>query len=161
MWKELEDWSHVVTGLWCLAGDFNQVMFAREKQGRAPFNHDVSASFAACLNACNLVDKGFKGQLFTWQRGSLKERLNRVVCTLDWQERFPDSSVTHLLLQSSDHCGLWIRMSNGNNAPARDYFKFLGPWLEHPNFEQQVQVSWVYSDSWQANVHRLTTNLNH
>lgn len=52
-------------------------------------------------------------------------------------------------------------MSNGNHPPARDYFKFLGLWLEHPNFEQQVQASWVYSDSWQANVQRLTTNLKH
>lgn len=76
VWKELEDWSHIVTGPWCLVGDFNQVLFAREKQGGAPFNHAASASFAACLNACNLVDRGFKGQLFTWQRGSLRERLD-------------------------------------------------------------------------------------
>jgi hypothetical protein len=51
---------------------------------------------------------GFQGQPFTWRRGPLKERLDRVLGNTEWQTLFPNSNVTHLPINSSDHCGLWL-----------------------------------------------------
>lgn len=42
-------------------------------------------AFEECLNECNLMDLGFKGPPYTWVRGDLRERLDRVVCNPDWQ----------------------------------------------------------------------------
>lgn len=160
VWCELLDFGHSIHEPWCVAGDFNQVLYSHEKQGGSPFNRAASDSFAQCINGCHLVDMGFKGHLFTWKRGDLKERLDRVWCTTGWQACFPNSSVTHLPLARSDHCGLWLRTSNQRiDAGQGSYFKFLSSWLEHPDFGHQVSSSWVSSDSWGGNIQRLTSNL--
>lgn len=68
--------------------------------------------------------------------------------------------MTHLPLLGSDHCGLWIKASSTRPSPvAGNYFKFLGSWLEHPDFEIQVRNSWRQYDSWVENVQRLTSTL--
>jgi len=36
-------------------------------------------AFINCINDCNLVDNGFSYQGFTWLRGNLRERLDRVL----------------------------------------------------------------------------------
>lgn len=74
---------------------------------------------------------------------------------------FPNSTVTHLPISSSDHCGLWLRLSLVFVNQSRNYFKFLSPWIEHEDFENQVSTSWVPSDDWNVNISRMTTNLKH
>lgn len=126
----------------------------------APINSAASAAFTNCINGCHLLDLGYKGAPYTWIRGDLKERLDRVLCTLEWQDLFPNSSVTHLPLMSSDHCGLWLRLANRRDGQRGGfYFKFLTPWLDHPDFNVQVRSSWVESDNWLGNMQRLTDNL--
>ncbi|GAU35861.1 hypothetical protein TSUD_63510 [Trifolium subterraneum] len=149
-----------VSGPWCLAGDFNIVLYDREKTGGAPVNQRSVNSFASCLADCNLFDLGFSGSPFTFHRSSLKERLDRVVCNSAWQQLFPSSSVIHLPLSTSDHCGLWLRPSPETNAGNRhNYFKFLGSCLDHPDFSNQVRNSWTSTSDWQENVDRITANL--
>lgn len=56
--------------------------------------------------------------------------------------------------------GALLRLAGTSAGPRqRGYFKFLSPWLAHPNFERLVLHSWVDSDPWSANLHRLTSNL--
>lgn len=88
------------------------------------------------------------------------ERLDRVLSSPSWQTMFPTSSVTHLPLLSSDHCGLWLRLQSGSSNPSyNSYFKFLSPWLDHPDFVDQVRHSWIPSDNWNHNIDRLTNSL--
>lgn len=158
MWQELCQVRETIDGSWCLAGDFNQVLYDYEKEGGVPLGSSAAASFADCINTCQLLDLGFKGQQFTWKRGDLKERLDRVLCTTDWQAMYPNCSVTHLPLVGSDHYGLWLRTLT-RRVPNGSYFKFLAPWIDHPNFVNQVSSSWIESDSWDSNIQRLTSNL--
>lgn len=146
-------------GPWCLAGDFNSIVSANERKGGAEFNIRASNAFLDCIKGCILIDMGFTGPPFTWCRGQLKERLDRVLCNSEWQSLFPSSSVTHVPLPSSDHCGLWLRVDNGNGRPRTNYFKFLGAWLDHPVFDSQVKHSWCSSNSSDVNMKRLTANL--
>lgn len=122
-------------GPWVLADDLNQVLFDHEKQGGAPVNMVVSFAFSQCINASQLVDLGLSGQPFTWCRGELNERLDKVLGNSAWQSVFSNSSVTHLHLPSSYHCGLWVRVSK-TRLPAcnNHYFKFLSAWLDHEDF---------------------------
>lgn len=157
-WQELIAFHGTISEPWCLVGDFNQILYTHEKEGGVPFSPVACSSFTNCINRCHLVDLGYKGHPFTWKRGDLKERLDRVLCTTSWQALFPNCSNTHLPLMSFDHCGLWVRNS-ADNGPRQSYFKFLAPWLEYPDFRTQVQSSWVPSDSCSANIQRLTKNL--
>lgn len=102
---------------------------------------------------------GYSGSPFTWSRGELRQRLDRVLCNSAWQDRFPTSSITHVPLSTSDHSGLWFKIADGSNRPRRNYFKFLGALLDHNDFENQVTHSWCESSCWNENLDRLTSNL--
>lgn len=102
---------------------------------------------------------GFFGAPFTWARGNLKQRLDRALCNSIWQIKFHISFVTHVPLQSSDHSGLWFKVDDGFARPRRNYIKFLGAWLDHNDFENQVKQSWCISSTWNENLNRLTSNL--
>lgn len=161
LWEELRDISMMSEEPWCVAGDFNTVFYESEKTGGAPVNYASCMALASCLDDCNLVDMGFKGPPFTWSRGDLREKLGRAVCNSSWISSFADSSVVNLPLPSSDHCGIWIR-SSANVSRRRDsnYFKFLGSWLDHPDFRVQLESSWRISFSWNDNITRLSKSLS-
>lgn len=139
--------------------DFNSILSASERSGGAEVNLRACNAFRGCLEDCGLLDMGFAGPPFTWIRGQLRERLDRVLCNSEWQSTFSTSSVTHVPLSSSDHCGLWLKVENGTSRSRRNYFKFLGAWLDHGDFSNQVKHSWAAASSWDENLARLTENL--
>jgi hypothetical protein len=158
VWAEIEDFNRTINGPWCIAGDFNHALYEHEKQGGGPINQVGSSDFSTCIHSCQLLDLGFKGQPFTWFKGALKERLDRILCNAAWHAKFPRGSNTHLPMPSSDHVALWLRMKEGRTS-RRNYFKFLTPWLEHDDFVNQIRNSWILSDNWSPNIQRVTNNL--
>lgn len=96
--------------------------------------------------------------MFTWKHGDLLERLDGVLCNAAWQALFPDFSITNLPIQSSDHLGLWLRPVRTNSR--QGYFKFPGPWIDHPEFKPQVLNSWKESQEWNKNILRTSQNLS-
>lgn len=117
-------------------------------------------AFADFLNWCNLTDLGYKDPPYTWVRGELRERLDHLVCNRAWLSKFSQSTMVNLPLPSSDHCDLWLRLHHERNRNREhEYFKFLGPWLDHPNFKVQLENAWRPSTSWNENISRLTKNL--
>ncbi|MCH86708.1 RNA-directed DNA polymerase (Reverse transcriptase), partial [Trifolium medium] len=157
-WEELRQFNSTISGPWCLAGDYNTVLFDHEKIGGAHANRHSCEAFENCINDCNLLDLGYAGSTFTWNRGQLYERLDRVLCNPTWQYLFPDSTIAHLPLPTSDHCGLWIQMTGSrhhNNKP----FKFMAPWLDHPDFNNQVLNSWHNSFNWIDNINNTSSKL--
>lgn len=160
LWEELVSFSTSNSKPWCLAGDFNAILQEHEKEGGAPFNYQSSHQFTTCIEACHLLDLGFKGPPFTWIRGSLRQRLDRVLCNTAWQALFPTSQVIYLPIPTSDHCALWLQDQRAQaHGHGRDYFKFLGPWIDHPGFKAQVHMAWQYSSTWVENMMSLTSNL--
>lgn len=145
--------------LWCVAGDFNAVLHSHEKEGGGAFNQRAGQSFAQCIFDCNLLDLGYKGPLFTWHSGALKEWLDRALGNTQWQSLLPNGSVINVPLLSSDHCGIWIRADGDASERDQHYFKLLGSWLEQADFEAQVKHAWRQSDSWNMNIARLTSRL--
>lgn len=161
VWQELRDFKAANIGPWCLAGDFNSITSSIERDGGAAINQRACSEFVNCIEECGLIDMGFSGAPFTWSRGTLKQRLDRVLCNLDWQNMFPNSNVTHVPLESSDHSGLWLKVEDGIARSKRNYFKFLGAWLDHTDFDNQVKYSWCISSDWKDNINRLTDNLKY
>lgn len=54
--------------LWCLIGDFNDLMFDDEKQGGQRHMRGLLTGFTDTVHDCNLVDLGFVGEKYTWER---------------------------------------------------------------------------------------------
>ena len=156
LWQGLRTLSQTVNGPWCVAGDFNVVMFDSEVSGGAT-SHRGNQAFRDCMNYCNLVDAGFKGPRYTWKRGSIKERLDRALVNTDWLVHFQDCVVMHEPFFNSDHSPLWIRLYNSQGSrPSPKPFKFIAAWLSYDSFDEVVKSSWQIGSSWKDNVSNFT-----
>ncbi|KAA3486785.1 reverse transcriptase [Gossypium australe] len=65
-----------------VAGDFNEIMYSFEKRGGLPRDQNKMEVFRDTLEECHLMDIGYSGAWFTWERGNLpetniRERLDR------------------------------------------------------------------------------------
>ncbi|MDV3145785.1 MAG: hypothetical protein Q8736_02810, partial [Sweet potato little leaf phytoplasma] len=116
LWRELERIGSSMNGPWCVGGDFNTILFDEEKMGGGPPNHGSMRRFEHCLLNCSLSNIGFKGTPFTWQRGELQERLDRVVANDSWRSLFHNASLVNVPLVALDHTGLWLKMGTGDPA---------------------------------------------
>lgn len=52
----------------CIIGDFNDIMVAGEKKGGCMQPRRLIEGFTVAVNDCQLLDLGFKGNMFTWER---------------------------------------------------------------------------------------------
>jgi hypothetical protein len=51
----------------------------------------------------NLEDLGFTGELFTWKRGRIREKLDIEISNGDWVTMHPGEVLQHLQYTRSDH----------------------------------------------------------
>ena len=66
---------------WLIMGDFNEILSNNENVGGNPRPHQYMQAFQDVLNEFVLIDLGFTGDMFTWYKGNIKERLDRGVGT--------------------------------------------------------------------------------
>ncbi|KAA3460259.1 reverse transcriptase [Gossypium australe] len=71
------------------------------QEGATPRDHKRMEMFREALEECNLMDIGYSGVWYTWERGNLpetniSERLDRGVANEKWRNLFPLGSVHHL-----------------------------------------------------------------
>lgn len=62
---------------WLLIGDLNGIQFLHEKDRGNPRPQQYMQAFQQVIDDCELRDMGFRGDRFTWQRGRIRERLDR------------------------------------------------------------------------------------
>ncbi|KAJ4828997.1 hypothetical protein Tsubulata_031728 [Turnera subulata] len=109
LWPRLLFISERMQDPWLLMGDFNVTAFPEETQGGAGVQFNRLARFREWISDCHLTDLGFKGPRFTWFRGLIRRRLDRMLANDQWRARFDDASVFHLLRVKSDHRPLLLK----------------------------------------------------
>jgi hypothetical protein len=111
-------------------GDFNEILDLSEKNGGLIQSAAQMGYFHFALVDCSLGDLGFKGSKFTWcnkreSEAFIKERLDRALANPGWCSRFPKVDVQVLLVCTSDHKPLWVRLTIPSGAGRRRAsFKF-------------------------------------
>ncbi|XP_015383671.1 uncharacterized protein LOC107176123 [Citrus sinensis] len=124
LWDHLNHLATITNDLWIVGGDFNSIIFQGEKIG-------------------GLLRQAFKGPRYTWSRGSLSKRLDRVVCNKAWFLQNPNASVLHLPKVASDHRPVLIRFdqsSRNNKSPK--LFRFMATWLTNSRFTDFMKTHW-------------------
>lgn len=68
------------------------------------------------------------------------ERLDWFFTSSSWTLQYPDTSVSTLIMQTSDHWPCNITISS--NISKGKVFRFENHWLQHPGFLQTAQSGW-------------------
>lgn len=107
---------------WLCAGDFNEVLYCHEKKGGSARATRQMETFKITLADCGLRDLGYMGDKYTWRNHSheaskyIKERLDRVVGTRTWCNRFPSYKVIIGDPRHSDHRPMTIYVEGTDKA---------------------------------------------
>ncbi|KAK5793162.1 hypothetical protein PVK06_034300 [Gossypium arboreum] len=118
---------------WLVGGDFNDILFANEKQGGILREEVRMEAFRQNLESCQLMDIGYLGPWFTWERGRLldnniRERIDRGVANDALIQLFPSFSLRHLPHSFFDHCPLLIETEVRGRESRIDCFCFEAWW---------------------------------
>ncbi|KAK8593880.1 hypothetical protein V6N12_045953 [Hibiscus sabdariffa] len=93
---------------WLVIGDSNVVSSQEEKVGGVPFNPTEARNYFGFVDTMGLIDLPIAGGTFTWsnQRSEEKailEKLDRVLCSPDWNTFFPKVVALLDVAIGSDH----------------------------------------------------------
>lgn len=108
------------------------------------------------LQDCNLIDAGFQGSAFTWKKGNLFQRLDRMLINMHWRLCFPQAAMFHLPYFKSDHRAMLLKVKRRSEANQRRRpFRFLAAWVTHSDFSNLMERTWNLEDCWGDQVARF------
>lgn len=122
-------------------------MAADEKQGRVVHPQRLLQGFTDAVNDCQLMDLGFHGNMFTWERsrgneGWIQERLDRGLANKQWKDMFPLAEVNVLDVSTSDHLPLNLQLNRKMYVPKPHRFRFEDMWLREKDCLHIIKKCW-------------------
>ncbi|CAL8990846.1 unnamed protein product, partial [Prunus brigantina] len=75
---------------WLLAGDFNDILQAEDKDGGVSLCRLIGMK--KWFDANNMIDLGFSGPRFTWTNRRVFERIDRAICNEKWRSLFANAN---------------------------------------------------------------------
>ena len=143
--QELRDVRADCPGPWMLCGDFN-LMYRNEDTNNGNRNMRMMGRFSHLLNDLALKEVYLAGRRYTWsnqQSPPTLVRLDRILCTADWEDTHVDCHLRCLASQASvvsDHSPLLL---DCNPLPvAHRRFHFEEFWLRMDGFLVLVTAAW-------------------
>ena len=130
---------------WLVAGDFNEILHAHEQDGGVARPQRNMQMFSDALSDCGQDDLGYTGDLFSWRRGHLRERLDRAVGNMQWADLFPGFTVSNQEFDKSDHRPVLIDTDFNPGVQPRGPSgtrKFKARWLAEEDIETIIQTAW-------------------
>lgn len=120
----------------------------------------------------NLREIQRSGARFTWtnkQLISIQSNIDRVLCTIEWEQFFPLCTVGTLTRIGSDHWPV-VLVDGDHYKVNKRIFKFENQWVKKDGFQQLIAEKWQqggdnrkrssYSlDKWQNKMSKLRTFL--
>ena len=142
LWEEVSALGASIQTPWCVGGDFNIITSPSEREGGSSPNLNAIADFNDFICVNGLLDFGFSGVPFTWEQSTgTKQRLDRVLFNNSWSDSFTQTTISHGMLQHSDHRPLLLKFLNSFEKP-KSSFKFLNMWTLHPDFLKEIEANW-------------------
>jgi exonuclease III len=102
-------------GPWMLAGDFNMIYCSKDKNNEN-INRAMMGRFRRFVNDFDLKEIPLLGRRYTWsnERDSpTLVKLDRVLCTNDWEEIYSENVLQSHATEMSDHCPLILGLREG------------------------------------------------
>lgn len=142
LWDDLRDIASSAEGHpWLVGGDFNTILHSYERLGSNTNRFMEMFDFGEMISDCELQDAGCEGEIFTWERQGLKERLDRVLYSEEWASTFFSTKVVHLPRIWSDHAPL-LATTTLSHRQQPSSFRFQHMWVRHFGFLDVVRQAW-------------------
>ncbi|XP_042942790.1 uncharacterized protein LOC122276974 [Carya illinoinensis] len=148
-WQLLEMLKPPTPMAWQCAGDFNEILHQKEKQGAVSRPYKQIEDFKKVVEICGLQDLHSLGQSFTWSnnrrgRDFTKERIDRAMVNKEWSELFSSATCTALAAIKSDHSPLCIsKHKEGNGKRKRKVcFRYEVAWDLKEECKVIVEKAW-------------------
>jgi hypothetical protein len=133
--------------LWCIIGDFNDLLSQEDKRGTHSHPNWLCAGFRNAICDCDLSDIYLEGYPYTWvkRRGSsdiVEERLDRAMANSLWLLRYSNVKLTNLLASHSDHSPILLQNSPMTRSEGVYSFRFENSWLKEEDIGEVVDEGW-------------------
>lgn len=141
--QELRDIRGTCSGPWVIAGDFN-LIYKDEDKNNSNYNRAMMGRFRRLINDLALKEIPLHGRKFTWsnhQDSPTLVKLDRVLCSVDWEELFPNCLLQSMATDDSDHCPLLLGLHDNKTGRRRFHFESFWPKLE--GFHEAVAAAWT------------------
>jgi hypothetical protein len=128
-----------------MGGDYNILRHPYEKNN-PNYNARWPFLFNAVIDGLNLRELEMMGRKFTWANNLASqtfEKLDRILVTTEWEEKFPLSTVRALTREVSDHTPLLLNTGEPTNAHTQHMFKFELGWLLRDGFIDMIKGLWT------------------
>ena len=141
---ELRDIRSQCTGAWLVAGDFN-LIYKDEDKNNSNLNRATMERFRKWINDMVVSKLPLHGRKFTWSSSTssaapMLVKLDRVFCSLDWEEMFPECLLQSSASDDSDHCPLILGLRD--NIASKKCFHFESFWPSLDGFLETVEAAW-------------------
>lgn len=118
-----------------------------EKKGGVKQPRGLLDGFSEAIMDCGLVDLGFTGDIYTWERSRwtnrwVQERLDRGLATADWIEFFPNAEVKDLEVSTSDHKLILLQLYKQVYVPKSGRFRFENICIYEKECRSILQNCW-------------------
>ncbi|KAH7846631.1 hypothetical protein Vadar_016292 [Vaccinium darrowii] len=145
-WEELIGYWKQCSEDWVVWGDFNDILWADEKQGGRTREAWSLKAFGDFVTELEAVDLGYSGYPFTWTNrrggdGMVKERLDRVLVSPGWRLQYDRAKVQNLFAVGSDHAALLVDTNPPKFSGPRQ-FRFDKRWVDDPDCYDVICKGW-------------------
>jgi hypothetical protein len=134
---------------WLCAGDFNEILKQEGQIGVNDRNEQQMESFRECLADCSLIDLGYTGYTYTWDKkrggaANVQAGLDRATGTDEFLQLFPNRVVEHIATEETDHIALLIKIAGVDvlRAPKPRGFVFEEMWTKHDSYNDMMLAAW-------------------
>jgi exonuclease III len=127
---------------WLIMGDFNLIYQAQDKNN-TNLNRRLMGSFKATIDELGLKEISLNGRRFTWtneQANPTMTRIDRLLCTPEWELLFPSCFLHSLPSLMSDHTPLLLHGALDHFS--NNFFRFENFWTKIDGFQEVVQAEW-------------------
>lgn len=101
-------------GLWCIIGEFNDLLSQEDKRGIHPHPNWLCTSFWNAIEECDITDIKLDNHHFTWHKSRgivqmVEERLDRALSNPEWIACFPNVRLQSLVTSHSNHTPILLQ----------------------------------------------------
>jgi hypothetical protein len=146
-----------------LAGDFN-IFRKPEDKSNENFNPRWPFIFNAIIENLNLREIALSGRQFTWasrRETPTYEKLDRVLASVEWEQKFPLVTVRALTRSGSDHTPLLIDAGIQAHVGNKPRFSFELSWLEQEGFYELIANEWAAGPIGKTSIQTWQNKIRH